>query len=253
MDRLTLASRIAKIAGERVKKKHFNKTPSIQFKADDSVVSKADHYSNDILIKAIKRYFPQDGIISEESRGNKSRSEFAWIIDPIDGTTNFLMGLESWGVSVGITRKGELWAGAIYFPVQKILLTAQDGEGAFINGKRFAARERKKPIVACIVKSRDRTIESDVVNAYRKLNHKRITPRDLGSATFVLELIARGKVDFGIFFKSKPWDIAAGFVIAKESGAAIKRLDSGKNPLVGNFIIATGPRMLKIAERILLQ
>ncbi|MEK6968186.1 MAG: inositol monophosphatase [Nanoarchaeota archaeon] len=251
MDRLKLAAKIAKVAGDKVRDKYFNKLATFQVKNDHSPVTKADFESNRIIISAIKKEFPGDDIVSEETRHPVKGAEFCWYIDPVDGTTNFVMGLDLWGVSVGITRQGKPFAGAIYLPPQKQLFTAQSGKGAFLNGKHLRTKRRRLPFVASIIRSRSPKMRKKALWAYSKLIRKPITIRILGSATVELVLIAQGKTDFCLSFARHPWDNAAGFVIAKEAGVVFFKLGKGTDPLVGEDLFATSPDMMKTAKKVL--
>jgi len=250
MDRLSLAKKIAKFTGDRISDKYFNKLKSFKVKDDHSPITKADYEANKIIINSIKKTFPQDDIVSEESVQKNKGSEYVWYIDPIDGTSNFVMGLDLWGVSVGITKDDRPYAGAIYLPHQKLLFTAQMGKGSFLNGKRFRAKKRKEPHVICITRGRSKEARKKSMMTYKLLNKTSLTVRILGSAVVELVLLAQGKTDFGVFIGQKPWDLAAGLAIAKEAGVAMKKLDK-KDSFDGDYLFATGIDMMKTAERIL--
>ena len=248
--RLLLATKIAKIAGDRVRDKYFTKSVPFKVKNDHSLVTEADYEANKIIINAIKKSFPQDDIVSEESIQKKKGSSHIWYIDPIDGTSNFVMGLDLWGVSIGITRNGRPYAGAIYLPPQKLLFIAQMGKGSFLNGKRFRAKRRKEPQVICITRGRSKEARKRSMIAYKLLNKTSLTVRMLGSAVVELVLLAQGKTDFGIFMGQKPWGLPAGLLMAREAGVAIKKLDK-KDSFDGDYLLATSRYMQKYAEKLL--
>jgi len=197
--------------------KYFNRDGiNATLKSDDTTITIADTIADELITSAIRKEFPKDMIISEESSLVLDSTEGSvWIIDPLDGTTNFSLGFPYWGISIARVTDGFPALGAIYFPVLGELYTAEKGTGAFLNGDKIRShdpdRVRPQNMIVC---------SGNAHNIYQvNLPYKK---RTVGSAAHDYCLVARGAAVFGIQNKSKIWDIAAGYLILKEAGAALK-------------------------------
>ncbi len=249
--RLRLAKRLALAAGSLVRDRYFSRLEKFSIKGDRSPVTVADLASNKLIISKIQKTFPKDSIISEETTQPKGTSEYCWYIDPIDGTTNFIMGLDIWAVSIGLTFKGKPFAGAIYLPVQRQLFVAQAGKGATLNGKRLHVKGRRVAQVASIVRSRSKRARAAAINAYKVMLETPMTVRVLGSSVFELALVAQGKTDFAVFIEQNSWDVAAGIVIAKEAGAPLLTVKHTLGVFPQYFIIGSTNANIARARKIL--
>ena len=185
-------------------------------KADKTTLTEADTKADQIITSTIGSEFPDDLIISEESSLSlDSIQGSVWVVDPLDGTTNFSLGFPYWGVSIARVTDGVPELAAAYFPVLGELYTAENGVGAFLNGKVIKSHDpdkfRPQNMMVC---------SGNAQSIYKiRLPYKK---RTMGSAVYDFCLVARGTATFGIQNKSKIWDIAAGYLIIKESGAEIK-------------------------------
>ncbi len=185
-------------------------------KSDQTTITIADTKADQHITAAIKENFPQDQILSEESTLTLDSDEGSiWVIDPLDGTTNFSLGFPYWGVSIARVTDGVPELAAAYFPMLDELYTAEKGTGAFLNGNRIINNnpEKKRPtnMMVCT---------GNAQNFYKiKLPYKK---RTVGSAAYDFCLVAKGTAIIGVQIKSKIWDIAAGYLIIKESGGDLK-------------------------------
>ena len=184
-------------------------------KADRTVVTEADFASDGMITNAIREHYPKDEIISEESSHHLLNDQSTtWIVDPLDGTTNFSLGLSIWGVSIARIYDGNAELGVLYFPMLNELYTARRGGGAFLNNKpiRVRAPDPSQPMsfFACC----SRTFRYyDVSIPYK--------PRILGSCAYSFCMVSRGSALLGLDATAKIWDLAAIWVLVEEAGGKI--------------------------------
>jgi myo-inositol-1(or 4)-monophosphatase len=184
-------------------------------KADQTVVTEADLAADKLITKAIGKQFPQDNIISEES-SHKLEDPYSptWIIDPLDGTTNFSLGLSVWGISIARLLNGYPELGVLYFPRINELYSTRRGFGASLNHIPIATRapDPAQPMsfFACCSRSfRD----YDISIPYK--------PRIMGSGAYIFCMVARGSALLGFDALPKIWDLAAGWLLVEEAGGKI--------------------------------
>jgi len=189
---------------------------SMQVKGDRTAVTQADLQSHDLIVTALREAFPHDTIISEEgSRAYPESGEAAWVIDPLDGTTNFGLGLPIWGVLLCRLEQGFPALTVMYFPRLAELYTARRGGGAFLNGRPIQVEppSAARPFSFFICCSR--TIRRYQVNVPYKA-------RILGSAAYTYCCVARGMALLGFEATPKIWDLAGGWLLVQEAGGVIE-------------------------------
>ncbi|MGD8455996.1 MAG: inositol monophosphatase [Anaerolineales bacterium] len=220
MDRpLQFATQLAQKAGNLLSDRFQLQGTRGTLKPDRTVVTEADLAANQLICDAIQEAYPEDGIISEESNTIVERSDKpVWVIDPLDGTTNFSLGLHVWGVSIGRLVDGMPDSAAIYFPLLGELYTAQSGQGAILNDKPIQVKPLEKDQPAAFLALSSHTFKHYEV----KMRYK---PRVIGSACYDLCLVARGAAIIGFLAKPKIWDIAAGWLVVEEAGGIVKTHD----------------------------
>lgn len=191
-------------------------TPT-QLKADRSVVTQADLAADALISQAIKQEYPGDLILSEEAQPQleANPSGAVWIIDPLDGTTNFSLGLPFWGVSIAQVVGGAPQNAVIYFPKLDELYTATQGQGAQFNGNPLVIKPPSADQHAAFFSCCSRTFRHYQVRIPYK-------PRILGSATYSLCCVARGIALIGFEAMPKIWDIAATWLLVREAGGSIE-------------------------------
>lgn len=192
-------------------------------KEDKSVVTEADLSADRLIAQSIQREFPADSLISEELEPRIGETDTAiWVVDPLDGTTNFSLGMPIWGVSIARLENGWPTIGAVYFPILDELFTAEQGFGAFLNGKRIHSRSpnpgKPNSFFSCCTRTHR---HYDVSIRYKT--------RILGSACYTVCAVARGMAVVGFEATPKIWDIAASWLIVTEAGGAIETFD-GSHP-----------------------
>lgn len=223
ISRLDFSIALAKETGEILVQIASSTEVIPSFKADRSIVTEADTKADRHIHNSIHRNFPGEPVLSEElqpfySLQSDMSDNFLWIIDPIDGTTNFSLGLPFWGVSIACLKNGEPFTAAIYFPLLNELYSAQKGNGAYLNGV---------PIYSAVAQLYHGV--SFFSTCSRTYKHYKVTvpykARILGSACYTLCSIAKGISILGFEATPKIWDIAAGWLIIQEAGKEIGTLN----------------------------
>jgi myo-inositol-1(or 4)-monophosphatase len=189
----------------------------VSIKGPSDFVSNADLKAEKIIIEELKKGRPNYSIISEEDGSQKNENENnTWIIDPIDGTTNFLHGVPHFAISIGLKKNNEIISGLIYDPIKDEMFYAEKENGAFFNNQRIRVSKRKE-LDSCLFATNHR---DDL-----KLD---LPTRQSGSASLDMAYVAAGRYD-GFFQNNlNIWDIAAGIIIIKEAGGAINEIDLSK-------------------------
>jgi len=227
---LRFATRLARDTGQLLLE-YFNPSGThTNLKEDHSVVTEADLSADKLITEAIQEKYPLDGLISEELQPEIGTAESAvWVVDPLDGTTNFSLGLPIWGVSIARIVNGWPEVGVAYFPFLDELYSASLGSGAFLNGDQIHSKPpvpgKTSSFFSCCTRTHQ---HYDVSIRYKT--------RILGSACYTLCAVAKGMAVVGFEATPKIWDISAGWLIAMESGAAVETRDGSQPfPLRDNF------------------
>lgn len=188
-------------------------------KPDQTVVTEADLSADRLIRNAIQEHYPDDGILSEEACTEYPKNKtFVWVIDPLDGTTNFSLGLHYWGVSIARLRGGYPDLAVLYFPIIDELFWATKGGGAYLNGIHLQANQNAinhlEPFFSCCSRT----------NQYYRVDLQYKT-RILGSAAYGLCTVVRGSAILAIEVKPKIWDFCGSWLITEEAGGYIAPLD----------------------------
>lgn len=241
--------------GAKVLMRYYNKSLDIEYKGDIDPVSQADRNAQKAIIKTIKSVFPEHGILAEEDGVNESKKDFCWIIDPLDGTVNFVHGVPMFCVSIALKNKNEIISGVIYSPVFKEVFVAEKGKGAYLNGKKIKVSKIKDLIRALPVTGFPyyvRESSSRVTKNFIKVMMFTQGMRRLGSAALDLAYVACGRFEFFWEEGLKPWDIAAGALIVKEAGGVVSDYDGNKDFLFKDTMLASNSKnMHKKVQEIL--
>jgi myo-inositol-1(or 4)-monophosphatase len=224
----------------------FNEVENLQVssKGAGDFVSKADIKAEQIIREILVEARPNYGFLGEESTEVKGEDPTRrWIVDPLDGTTNYLHGLPHWAVSIGLEHKGEIVAGVIYDPVKDELFWAEKGEGAWMNDRRMRVAGRRELIEMIFATGLPFGGRADLPETIKDL--AAILPtcagvRRFGSAALDLAYVAAGRYDGFWERRLHAWDIAAGLIIAKEAGALMDSIEPGMNPLESGELIVAG-------------
>lgn len=195
-----------------------------------NLVSEMDKGSEARIISSIHRRFPDHAILAEESGASGSNAETTWIIDPLDGTTNYLHGVPIFSVTIAVQVRGELVAGVVYDPNLDELFTAERGGGAFLNGGRLHVSNTSGLINSLLVTGFPYDIATNPDHAAEHFVHFLMAARGirrLGSAAMDLSYVAAGRFDGFWEVSLKPWDMAAGILLIQEAGGRVTDFGGG--------------------------
>ncbi len=219
----------AKIAGETIMK--FYKTQlNVREKSPNNPVTKADIAANDKIKDLLTSRYPKFGWLSEETKDSLDRlnKEYVWIIDPIDGTKEFIEGIPNFSISIGLVKNEIPIVGVLYNPATKELFYAQKNKGAFYNNNLVKCSKKNDIRNINIVVSRSE-MNAGLWDKYSSTTKYKI---EIGSVAYKLGLISASKYDFFATLKPKnEWDICAGHIILEESGGVLKNIENFKSPI----------------------
>lgn len=219
------AMNLAKRAGAIAKKRFGHKLKIVE-KSLGQFVTDADKKVEKFIISSIKKKFPDHHILAEESGENGKHSEYTWIIDPIDGTNNFMSGIPDFGIEIALAKNNEVLLGVIYLPMYDELYVAEKGKGAFMNGKRIHVSGKKEEDETMLLYSC--TFRQNLgwhIGHLDSLMRVFKRPRLLGSASIELAYVAIGRAESYVAWHDEPWDYAAGNLIVEEAGGKVTTLD----------------------------
>ena len=221
----------------------------VSLKGPGDYVSAADKKVEKILIDELQKARPNYSILSEEIGEINNDKSFKWIIDPIDGTSNFLHGIPHFAISIGLEHDKEIICGIIYDPIKDEMFVAEKGNGAYLNNKRMRVSSRSK-LEDCLIctggakkdsKHRELTLEE-----YKKFSSKVFTPvRKLGSASLDMAYVAAGRCDGYWQRDLSYWDIAAGIILVKESGGFVTDFNGENQYIENKTILVTNSKINK--------
>ncbi len=205
-------------------------------------VSEADRRADRILRAELSKARPSFGLLMEESGATEGSDDARlWIVDPLDGTTNFLHGIPHFAISIGLEERGEITAGVIYEPVRDELFWAEKGAGAYLNRRRIRVSSRGRigdAVLATAIPSGARPGKQEFVSVIRPVMDLAAGVRRFGSAALDLAYVAAGRYEGFWEFGLAPWDVAAGIVIVREAGGLVSEIGGGANMLRGKSIVA---------------
>ncbi len=213
----------------------------VSSKAPGDFVSSADKRTEKIIVEELLKAHPEYGIITEESGIiNKSNVNNRWIIDPIDGTMNFLNGIPQFAISIGYEENNEIKCGIIFNPVMNEMFLAEKGNGAYLNNSRIRVSNKKKIKDALIVTGGPKQvskIKEKIFREYINVSNQVSNVRKFGSAALDIAYVACGRFDGYWQRELNYWDIAAGLIILKEAGGFVDFFEEERNyPLKKNIL-----------------
>jgi myo-inositol-1(or 4)-monophosphatase len=240
---LNVMIKAARKAG-RTLKRDFGEVEHLQvsLKGPANFVSAADRRSEEILCEELTHARPGYGFLGEEGgRREGNDKTHTWIVDPLDGTSNFLHGIPHFAISIALEREGTIVAGVVYNPANDELYTAERGKGAFLNDQRLRVAARKSLTDAVVVCGIPHRGHGDLALGRRELAavQERVAGiRRFGAASLDLAWVAAGRVDAYWERTLSPWDIAGGLILVREAGGYATDLEGRENPLVAGDVIA---------------
>jgi myo-inositol-1(or 4)-monophosphatase len=228
-------------------------TLKIKEKSANDYVTEVDLRAEQEIVKTIKRAYPQHGILAEES-GETEGKEYEWIIDPLDGTTNFLHGIPQYAISIGIKHRGKMEHAVVYNPVSEEMFTASRGDGARLNDRRIRVANRTNLNGALLGTGIPFREDQDLELYLKTL--KALLPgtagvRRPGSAALDLAYVAAGRFDGFWEFGLNTWDMAAGVLLVQEAGGIVTDMQGGDAYFeTGNVVAGNLKVHAEMAKRI---
>ncbi|MDD5439321.1 MAG: inositol monophosphatase family protein [Candidatus Omnitrophica bacterium] len=236
----------AALRAGRYAKKRKGKIREISYKGAINLVTDVDKACEDMIVSALKKSFPCHTFLSEENYATITPGDYRWVIDPLDGTTNYSRSLPIYAVSIALEYRSRPLLGVVYHPERDELFTAEAGKGAYLNKKRIAVSRTNRLQEAFLVTGFAYNIQTAAKNNigyFESFLKKTLAVRRLGSAALDLCYVARGCFDGFWEMNLNPWDTAAGALIVTEAGGKISTFDgSGYSPY-DKEILATNSKI----------
>ncbi|MFH1577759.1 MAG: inositol monophosphatase [Candidatus Omnitrophota bacterium] len=239
--RADIAIKAARQAGKMLSRR-FGCIKKIKVKADRQLVTDIDLAAEAIIKDQILKNFPHDSILSEEN-SSEQESEFKWIIDPLDGTHNYIHNIDIFGVSVALAYRDEVVVGVIYMSQGDGLYFAQKKNGAYRNGKRISVSRRKMQDATLIFDSSLRNQKKRMFKGLGRLIDQVFNLRMFGSTVRGLTYVAEGKTEAEVEYNDNLWDFAAGLLLVEEAGGRVTDLSGKKWNLRTKGYIASNRRI----------
>ena len=237
-----LATDAAQAAGALLRERIDWRRATVTTKTSGTdMVSEMDHAAEALIVERLLRARPHDGILAEEGHDRDGTSGVRWVIDPLDGTTNYLYGHPAYGVSIAAEVDGEVRAGVVADPSLDEVFTATQGGGAFLNGEPIQPTD-KADLATALVGTGFSYVPANRAQQAAVLTHVLPAVRDIrraGAASLDLCWVACGRLDAYYEVTLQPWDVAAGVLIAAEAGALVSGVDGG--PPSHESVLAAAP------------
>ncbi len=247
---LNIAVRAARAAG-KILVKQFDQGQPIDAvsKGPNDWVSEMDKAAEQAIITTIRKSYPEHGIIAEESGQQQgSDNDFQWVIDPLDGTTNYLRGIPHFCISIALLHKGSVQQGVVYDPIREELFSASRGAGAQLNGRRLRIDpkvELKGALLATGFPFKYKHKLPEYQQMFNNLFEHCADMRRPGAAALDLAYVAAGRFDGFFEMGLKPWDMLAGELMIREAGGIICDFSGGHNYVQSGNVVAGAPKVLK--------
>ncbi|HYP66650.1 MAG TPA: inositol monophosphatase family protein [Thiobacillaceae bacterium] len=248
---LNTAVKAARKAGAIINRAALNLDRlTVRSKSERDYVSEVDHSAEQAIIETLLEAYPSHGILAEETGSRPAQEghadEYQWIIDPLDGTTNFLHGLLQYSVSIALRHKGQITQAVVYDPAANELYTASRGRGAFLNDRRIRVSKRDK-LEDCLVGTgfpfREFSHAEAYLNMFRDVMKRTSGIRRPGSAALDLAYVAAGRYDAFWEIGLNVWDLAAGSLLVQEAGGLVGDLSGNEGWLDTGNILAANPKI----------
>ena len=220
---------------------------TINVKAENDFVSEIDRQAEQEIIHTIRKAYPNHGFLGEET-GVHEGDDFVWIIDPLDGTTNFLHGFPQFAVSIGLKHKGRLEQAVVYDPLRQELFAASRGAGAQLNDRRIRVSKRNDldgALLGTGFPFKQQQHLDIYLHTFKALFPMTAGIRRAGSAALDLAYVAAGRLDGFWEIGLNPWDMAAGVLLIQEAGGLVSDFSGGNDFLSTGNIVAANPKVFK--------
>jgi myo-inositol-1(or 4)-monophosphatase len=247
---LTTAVKAARKAGSIITRASFDVDKlNVRAKRQNDFVSEVDHAAEDAIISTLRHAYPAHGFLAEESGEKDTKADYVWVIDPLDGTTNFLHGFPQYCVSIGLLHKGKAEQAVVYDPNRNELFTATKGAGAFLNDRRIrVSRTDKLPDALLGTGFPFKELEhvDEYIRGMRNLMKICSGIRRPGAAALDLAWVAAGRTDGFWEMGLSPWDMCAGALLVREAGGLVGDFDGEGRYMESGRIVATNSKLFSL-------
>ena len=229
---------------------------AVHYKGEINLVTEGDRLSEALIVDRIRRSFPGHDILTEESPETENGSGFRWIVDPLDGTTNYAHGYPVFCVSIALEVEGVIRLGTVFNPMLDELFTAEKGEGAFLNGRRLAVsrtEDLSRGLLATGFPYDIREDPNNNLNYYRALAMRAQAVRRAGAAALDMAYLAAGRLDGFWELKLAAWDTAAGWLLVSEAGGLVTDIQGGAFDLRSPHVLASNGLLHEAMIRVLVE
>ncbi len=240
---LETAKKAAYAAGD-ILREHFGRVPAeaVRQKTKNDFLSFVDETSEQAIIEVIRSVYPGHAFLAEEQGASAQQSPYRWIIDPLDGTKNYIAGIPVFAVSIALEHEGSLKLGVIYDPMRDEMFAAQDGRGASLNGQPITV-SGKAALAECLLATgfpfKAKHFLPQYLSAFNDLFLASVGMRRMGAAAIDMAYLAAGRFDGFWEIGLSPWDVAAGTVIIREAGGQVSDFWYGKDFVFNNYLLAS--------------
>jgi myo-inositol-1(or 4)-monophosphatase len=251
---LTTAVKAARKAGSLITRASFDIDKlTVRSKRHNDFVSEVDHAAEDAIISVLRTAYPSHGFLAEESGEKDPKAEYVWVIDPLDGTTNFLHGFPQYCVSIGLLHKGRATQAVIYDPNRNELFTATRGAGAFLNDRRIRVSRTDKlqdALLGTGFPFKELEHVEEYLRGMRKLMSICSGIRRPGAAALDLAWVAAGRTDGFWEMGLSPWDMCAGALMVREAGGLVGDFDGEHRFMETGRIVATNAKLFSAVLKV---
>ncbi|MDD2335432.1 MAG: inositol monophosphatase family protein [Geobacteraceae bacterium] len=241
IDYLDTAVQAARAAGQIQREKLWGEY-AIDFKGEKNLVTEVDRLSEDVILCQLRAACPDCNVLAEESGALDTGNSLRWIVDPLDGTTNYAHGFPWFAVSIALEVSGEIHLGVVYHPMMNELFTCVRGRGAWLNGRKISV-SRRQPLKSCMLATGfpyDRAQSNE--NNFTNFIHFQLAARAVrraGAAALDLAYVAAGRLDGFWECKLNPWDVAAGKLLVVEAGGTVTNYANEPYSIADHRILAS--------------
>ena len=253
-DYLLTAERIARAAGAILREGYGN-VERIEHKGAIDLVTEFDHRSEALILRELRQAYPAHAIHAEESGKSSITNDYEWLIDPLDGTTNFAHSFPVFAVSLGLTFRGQLQAGVVYDPLRDEVFAVEAGQGATLNGQPLHVSDETvldRSLLATGFPYDVRTNPHNNFAQFVQFQLRAQAVRRAGSAALDCAWVAAGRLEGYWEFRVKPWDVGAGALLVREAGGRVTTASGDENFLGRDSIVASNnhihEQMLKVLQ-----
>ena len=248
---LTMAVKAARKAGSIINRASLDlDRVRISSKGRSDFVTEVDHAAEAAVIDLLKTAYPTHSFLAEESGASHPQGgqDYVWIIDPLDGTTNFIHGFPQYAVSIALQHRGQIEQAVVYDPTRNELFTATRGRGAFMDDRRLRVSNRahlRDSLIGTGFPFRQLEHLDEYVQMFKRITEETAGIRRPGAAALDLAYVAAGRLDGFWEFGLSPWDMAAGSLLIQEAGGMISDFDGGPDFLSSNHVVCGSPKVFE--------